>query len=206
MSQFDEELHAFYDARILTLAKIKTRTLGADALVLAALNVLVYAQMEGGVKELSSRTIKDVNRRKLPLGVLSPSLLRWRNSEDISRFKATVTFDTITDTAPFLTPLAHVVPVKGINRLAEFNQMNWISVSKIYKGLKLDLSQVELLKDGIDELVSTRNETAHRGKLPGVALHFLEKQTRGNVALVENVLTDLTLQLLSFFGKKLHLR
>ena len=84
-----------------TLGKIKARSLGADVLTLTALKVLVYAQLEGGIKDLASCVVRHVNNRRMSVGDINPRLLLWRNAEDIRRFKSMVTFQMIAAPSPF---------------------------------------------------------------------------------------------------------
>jgi hypothetical protein len=206
MPQFEDDVSGYYDSRITTLARIKVRSLGADTLVLSAMTVLAYAQLEGGVKDLSACVIKNVNRRKLEWGEITPRLLKWRNQEELVRFRSVVDFDMICATSPFEQLLKKRVQVRPINRVREFNQMNWGALRTVYEGFGLDSGSVERLAAKIDALVGSRNEAAHRGVLPMTAAALLEGQVRENVRVVEDVLTDLTIQLLTFFTNKLHMR
>lgn len=83
MATFKDRIFEYCDTRVSTLGKIKTRSLGADVLTLTALKVLVYAQLEGGIKDLASCVIRDLNNRRMPLSDINPRLLQWRNAEDI---------------------------------------------------------------------------------------------------------------------------
>lgn len=206
MSQFEHIVNGYYDARIGTLARIKSRSLGADTLVLSALTVLAYAQLEGGVKEISACVIKHVNRRKLEWGEIAPRLLKWRNQEDLARFRSAVDFDMIAATSPFSELLKRRAQVRPINRSRDLNQMSWAALKTVYKGFGLDCTSIERSAANIDSLVGARNEAAHHGVMPMTATALLEHQVRENVSIVEDVLTDLTLQLLAFFENGLHRR
>jgi hypothetical protein len=206
MPSFDQDVHAFWDSRTETLAKIKSRSLGADALTLTALNVLIYAQLEGGIKELTSLTIREVNSLQVPLGRVAPCLLAWRNAPEIDRLRKAITFDNVTHHAPLSTELARTIVIRDLSVSSEFNQMNPRSLVKIYSGFHLDQTDLKKTLGRIETLVSARNEAAHNGVLPPLALSLLEQQTRGYVATVEVILTDVSLQLLTLFSKGLHLR
>jgi len=206
MPQFEDFISENYDSRISTLARIKARSLGADTLVLSALTVLAYAQLEGGVKDASACVIKHVNARNMELGEIAPKLLAWRNQDEIARFRLMVDFDMIGTTSPFAPALKRRVKVKAINRRHELNQMSWAALKRLYDGFGLDLAFVERSAARIDELVDARNEAAHHGVMPKTAAALLENQVRQNVLTVENVLTDLSLQLLTFFSNRMHRR
>ena len=206
MPTFADRIHSYFDLRISTLGRIKSRTLGADSLTLTALNVLVYAQLEGGVKDLASCVVRDLNIRHLPMGDIKPDLIQWRNPSEINRFRSMVDFHMIATPAPFAPALAKRVKVRGIDRRNELNQMSWDAIRRVYKGLSLDFSEVELLAARIDQIVDDRNEAAHYGLLPSVAATFMEKHVRDNAMVVENVLTDFSLRILPFFSDRLHMR
>jgi hypothetical protein len=203
MPQFEDAVSAYYDSRISTLARIKTRSLGADVLVLSALRVLVYAQLEGGVKDVSACVIKHVNARNMELGEIAPKLLKWRNQEEIVRFRSIVDFDMIGENSPFATVLKKRVKVKAINRRRELNQMSWAALKRVYDGFGLDCTRVERSAAVIDDLVDARNEVAHHGLMPKA---LLENHVREDVLTAEDVLTDFSLQLLSFFSNRMHRR
>jgi hypothetical protein len=206
MSQFENIVNGYYDARISALARIKSRSLGADTLVLSALTVLAYAQLEGGVKEISACVIKHVNRQKLEWGEIAPRLLNWRNLEDLARFRSAVDFDMIGATSPFFPLLKRRAQIRPINRRRELNQMSWAALKTVYRGFGLDCTNIERSAANIDSLVDARNEAAHHGVMPLIANALLEHQVRENASIVEDVLTDLSLQLLAFFENRLHRR
>jgi hypothetical protein len=206
MATFEDRIQDNLDARISTLGKVKIRSLGADSLTLAALNVLVYAQLEGGVKDLAACVLRDVNARGMALGTIKPGLLEWRNPDAIDRFRSMVNFDMVALPSPFNPILGKRIKVRGINRKFELNQMSWKAMKRVYSGLGLDYTYIEKSKAQIDDLVDYRNTAAHYGVLPPVATALLERQVRENVVIVENVLTDLSIQLLPFFSNGLHMR
>jgi RiboL-PSP-HEPN len=206
MPQFENVISSYLDARVSTLARIKTRSLGADTLVLSALTVLVYAQLEGGVKDISGCVIKHVNARNMELGEIAPQLLKWRNKEEIDRLKAMVDFDMIGEPSPFSTGLRRRVKVLPINRHRELNQMGSAAIKRVYEGFGLDDTFVQRSATKIDGLVGARNAAAHHGSVPMTAAVLLEGQVRENLLVVENVLFDLCIQLVTFFSNRKHLR
>lgn len=206
MPLFEDTISSYYDSRITTLARIKTRSLGADTLVLSALNVLAYAQLEGGIKEATSCVIKHINRRNMEVGEIAPRLLKWRNQEEIARFRSLVDFDMIGNTAPFAAALKRKVKINTINRRRELNQMSWANLRTIYDGLGLNRINVYRAAAAIDGLVDVRNEVAHHGVMPPIAATLMEAQVRNNVQMVEDILTDFSLQLLAFFSARMHVR
>jgi hypothetical protein len=206
MATFEGRIQDHLDARISTLGKVKLRSLGADSLTLAALNVLVYAQLEGGVKDLAACVLRDVNARGMALGTIKPGLLKWRNPDELDRFRSMLNFDMVALPSPFNPILGKRIKVRGINRKVELNQMSWKAMKQVYSGLGLDYAYIEKSKAQIDDLVDYRNIAAHHGVLPPVATAFLERQVRENVVVVENVLIDLSIQLLPFFTNRLHMR
>jgi hypothetical protein len=206
MPTFEETILDHFDLRASTLGGIKARSIGADALTLTALNVLVYAQLEGGIKDLATCVLRDLNRRALTLGEIKPGLLQWRNPSEINRFRAIVDFNMVTTPQPFASALGRRAKIAGINRLSELNQMRWKAVRAVYRGLGIDHRDIELLKAKIDQMVDDRNEAAHYGVLPTIGTANLEHHVRDNVRVVENVLTDLSLRILPFFSDRLHLR
>jgi hypothetical protein len=206
MAQFENEISAHFDARIGTLASIKARSLGADTLVLSALTVLAYAQLEGGVKDLCACLIKHVNARNMAMGEIAPSLLKWRNRDDIRRLRSIVNFDMVGSTSPFASVLQKKATVNPINRRREFNQMGWNSMRKIYDGFGLDSKRIEPSATKINDLRDARNQTAHHGLPPQIAAALLEAQVRDQVSTVEDILTDLSVRALTFFRDKLHRR
>lgn len=206
MAQFEDVINSCYDARTGTLARIKARSLGADTLSLSALTVLAYAQLEGGVKDISACVIKHVNARNMEMGEVAPRLLKWRNQEELARLKSAVDFDMIGTSSPFAALLKKRVRIRPINRHREFNQMSWAALKAVYDGFGLDRTTVERSAASIDDLVDARNEAAHHGSMPKTAAALLEKQVRANVLTVENVLTDLSLQLLDCFSNQMHRR
>jgi hypothetical protein len=121
MATFETRICNYCDTRVSTLGKIKARSLGADVLTLTALKVLVYAQLEGGIKDLASCVLRDLNNRGMPVGDINPRLLQWRNAEDIRRFKSMVTFEMIAAPSPFGPALGKRLRVNGINRKSELN-------------------------------------------------------------------------------------
>jgi hypothetical protein len=206
MPPFEDRVHGHFDERMTTLGKIKSRSLGADSLTLTALNVLVYAQLQGGIKDLASCVLRDLNLRHMSAGEIKPDILKWRNPEDIGRFKAMVDFDMIANASPFASALSRRIRVRGINRRAELNQMSWEAVARIYRGLGLDPGGIEHLRTRIDEIVDDRNAAAHHGALLGVAVALMERHVRDNVFAVETVLTHFSLQVLPFFANRQHER
>jgi hypothetical protein len=84
--------------------------------------------------------------------------------------------------------------------------MSWAALKTVYEGFGLDCKTIERFAAKIDSLVGARNEAAHHGVMPMTAANLLEGQVRDNVLVVEDVLTDLTLQLLTFFPDRLHMR
>ena len=203
---FQEDVHHYWDERNGTLAKILARSIDADTLTLMALTVLTYAQLEGGVKDLTAIVIRHVNQRKLQIGEINPSLLEWRGEGELQRFKSKVSFDLIASPYPFKDLLKRTIKIKGINRQYELNQMSWATLNRVYVGFGLDPSHVQAHSSQIDDLVKTRNQTAHHGVTPPIARTLMETQLRSDIQMVGFVLTDLSLQLLSFFSGKLHLR
>ena len=206
MPTFEESIHNHFDARISTLGRIKARSLGADSLTLTALNVLVYAQLEGGMKDLASCVLRDLNRRPMQLGDIKPEILQWRNPNEINRLKSMVDFKMITMAYPFASFLEKRLKIVAINRRTELNQMSWEAIRRVYGGFGLDCSEIEYCKTKIDQIVDDRNEAAHHGVAPGIAAAFMEKHVRDNVGVVENVLIHFSLQLLPFFTNRLHIR
>jgi hypothetical protein len=206
MATFQDRIFNYCDARVSTLGKIKARSLGADLLTLTALKVLVYAQLEGGIKDLASCVLRDLNNRRMPVGDINPRLLQWRNAEDIRQFKSMVTFEMVAAPAPFAQALGKRLKVNGINRKSELNQMDWEAIRKVYDGLGLDRRSVEKLRAQITLVVEDRNDAAHYGVLPTLGPRLMEKQVRENVDVVEDVLTDFSVQLLPFFASNLHRR
>jgi len=206
MANFEERIFDYCDTRVSTLAKIKTRSLGADVLTLTALKVLVYAQLEGGIKDLASCVLRDLNNRRMFVGEINPRLLQWRNSEDIRQFKSMVTFEMIAAPSPFGPALGKRLKVKAISRKSELNQMDWRAIKEVYNGLGLDHSSVERLRGQITLIVEDRNDAAHYGVLPTVGKVILERHVRENADIVEHVLTDFSVQLLPFFANNLHRR
>jgi hypothetical protein len=206
MPPFEERIQSHLDERTRTLGRIKSRSVGADSLTLTALSVLVYAQLEGGIKDLAACVLKDVNLRRLPVGDIKPDLLRWRNPDEINRFRAMVDFDMIAVPSPFAPALGRRFRVSGINRRTELNQMSWDAIRRVYSGFGLDHAEIDKLRTKIDQIVEDRNEAAHHGVLPSTAATYMEQQVREKVGVVENVLTDFCLQVLPFFANHLHMR
>jgi hypothetical protein len=206
MANFENRVCNYCDTRVSTLGKIKARSLGADVLTLTALKVLVYAQLEGGIKDLASCVLRDLNNRRMPVGDINPRLLQWRNAEDIRQFKSMVTFEMIATPSPFGQALGKRLRVNGINRKSELNQMDWEAIRKVYNGLGLDHSSVEKLRGKITLIVEDRNDAAHYGVLPTLGTTLMERQVRENAGVVEDVLTDFSVQLLPFFASNLHRR
>lgn len=206
MPIYEEKIQSHLDERIATLGRIKSRSLGADSLTLTALNVLVYAQLEGGIKDIAGCVLHDLNLRRPPFGDIKPALLSWRNPNEIQHLKALVDFTMIAMPSPFSCVLSRRFRVNGINRRNELNQMSWDAIKRVYAGLGLDDSQVKKLKARIEEIVGDRNEAAHHGVLPNTSARQMEQHVRANVEVVENVLTDFSLQVLPFFSGKMHLR
>jgi hypothetical protein len=206
MPAYEDSIHRYYDERTGTLALIKSRSLGADVITLTALNVLVYAQLEGGIKGLASIVIRDPNARKLELGRIAPSILKWRNPYEVDRFKAMVNFDMITNPTPFANALTRRAEINGINRRSELNQMSWKAVQGVYRGFGLSDQNVSQFATNIDDLVETRNAAAHHGLPKKLASALMEVQLRDDVTMVGNVLTDASLQFLQYFSTKKHLR
>lgn len=206
MPTFEEKVHGQFDIRTRTLGGIKARSLGADVLTLAALNVLVYAQLEGGIKDLAQCALHDLNSRRLPLGHLSPRLLRWRNSDQLERLKAMVDFDMVAQPSPFSSALGQRFKIRPVNRRREMNQMGWDTIRRVYRGFGLDSAEIDKLRPRITEIVVERNDAAHHGLLPAVLANRMEQRVRDNATVVENVLTDFSLKLLPFFSTNLHLR
>jgi hypothetical protein len=206
MPTFQDRIHSYFDSRVSTLGRIKSRSLGADSLTLTALNVLVYAQLEGGIKDLVSCVLRDLNIRHPPMGEIKPDIVQWRNPDEINRFKAMVDFHMIAKPAPFSAALTKRFRVRGINRRSELNQMSWDAIRRVYKGLGLDYSGVQLFGAKIDQIVNDRNEAAHHGTLPSIAATYMEQQVRDNAMVVEKVLTDFSLRILPFFEDRLHTR
>jgi hypothetical protein len=196
----------YCETRVSTLAKTKTKSLGADLLTLTALKVLVYAQLEGGIKDLASCVLRDLNNRRMLVGEINPKLLQWRNAEDIRQFKSMVTFQMIAALAPFGQALGTRLKVNGINRKSELNQMDWEAIRKVYTGFGLDYGSVEKLRGQITLIVQDRNDAAHYGVLPTLGPTLMERQVRENAGIVEDVLTDSSLRLLPFFASNLHRR
>jgi hypothetical protein len=206
MPIFEDSIHDHFDARIQTLGKVKARSVGADSLTLAALNVLVYAQLEGGVKDLASCVLRNVNIRRMPLGDIKPELLQWRNPRAIDRFRSMVDFQMVAKPSPFAPMLVRQFKVRAIDRRHELNQMSWGAIKQIYSGFGLDHTNIDKSRAEIDQLVDDRNSVAHHGVLPTIAATLMEKHIRDNVMIVENVLTDFSIQLLPFFTNRLHMR
>jgi hypothetical protein len=206
MATFEDRIFNYCDTRVSTLGKIKARSLGADLLTLTALKVLVYAQLEGGIKDLASCVLRDLNNRRMVVSEINPRLLQWRNAEDIRHFKSMVTFEMIAAPAPFGEALSERLRVRGINRKSELNQMDWETIKKVYDGLGLDHGFVAKLRGQITLIVEDRNDAAHYGVLPTLGTMLMERQVRENVDTVEFVLTDFSVQLLPFFVSNLHRR
>ncbi len=206
MATFEDRVFAYFDTRVNTLGKIKTRSLGADTLTLTAMKVLVYAQLEGGVKDLASCVLRDLNNRRMTVGDINPRLLQWRNPEDIRSFRSMVTFEMIAKPSPFEGALGKHLKVRGINRKTEFIQMDWDALRRVYGGLGLDHRSVEKLRGQITQIVDERNTAARYGVLPPLGSTLMEKQVRENADIVEHVLTDFSIQLLPFFENGLHRR
>ena len=206
MALFEKGLSVHLDSRISTLAQIKARSLGADTLVLSSLTVLAYAQLEGGVKDLSVCAISHLNRRNLELGELAPNILNWRNRDELDRLRSKVDFDMIGAPTPFGGELKRQVSVKQIQKRYELNQMDWPALKEVYAGFGLDPSGIERFAGTIDGLVEARNEAAHNGTPPKTAAALMEGQLRDSVGIVEHVLYDISYRLLTFFSDQLHLR
>ena len=206
MGHFEYALTQRLDERIRTLGTIKTRSIGADTLTLTAFRVLVYAQLEGGVKEFVSLVIKHINAKSLQVGELAPHLLQWRNPDYLSKFRAAVNFYTVSLTFPFANLPAKKIKITPLNRRRELNQMGWENLQQVYLGLGLNQTSVKQSAAAIDELVQARNLAAHHGNVPDLERGLLETQVRDEVNIVENVLIDFALQLLPFFSSHMHRR
>jgi hypothetical protein len=206
MPPFEEKIQNHLDDRARTLARIKTRSVDADTLTLTALSVLVYAQLEGGVKDLASCVLEDLNSLRPRLGNIRPRLLSWRNPEHVDELKKAVDFEVMALSFPFGGLLTAPFQLKPINRRYEMNRMDWKAIGTVYTGLGLDHGEIDKLKAKIDQIVEDRNEVAHYGTLPTIAASYMEQQVREKVDVVENVLTDLCLQLLPFFTDRMHTR
>ena len=206
MPSFEERLENLLDDRARTLARIKARSVGADSLTLTALSVLVYAQLEGGIKDLASCVLKDLNLLRPRIGTIKPKLLTWRNPEHIETFKKKVDFEMIAMPSPFASTLAVPFQLKPINRRYEMNQMDWRAIGAVYTGLGLNHTEIDKLRAKIDEIVEDRNQAAHHGVLPATVASDVEREVRKKVDVVENVLVDFCLQLLPFFTNRMHLR
>lgn len=206
MATFEDRICGYCDTRVSTLGKIKARSLGADLLTLTALKVLVYAQLEGGVKDLASCVLRDLNNRHISVGDINPGLLKWRNAEDIRQFQSMVTFEMIAAPSPFGKALTRPLKVRAINRKSELNQMDWEAIRRIYQGLGLDHGSVQKWRGQITQIVEDRNDAAHYGVLPSLGATLMESQVRVNAGIVEDVLTDFSVQLLPFFANGLHKR
>jgi hypothetical protein len=206
MATFEQSIHTHFDERVETLGSIKARSLGADLLTLTSLNVFVYGQLEGGMKDLASCFLRHLNKRNLSYGQLKPSILDWRNGSEIEVFRRAVNFGMIADNSPFSAVLAKPVKVRHISRLHELNQMRWSAIEGIYCGLGLSTGDIISSKSLIEQLVDERNNAAHHGSIPPVAATMLERQLRQNVEVVETVLTDFSLKLLPYFKDRLHCR
>jgi RiboL-PSP-HEPN len=206
MVSYAERIGDYCDTRVSTLGRIKARSLGADALTLTALKVLVYSQLEGGIKDLASCVLRDVNNRRLTTGDINPKLLQWRNANEIQVFKSMVTFEMVAAISPFGHALNKRVKVRGINRKSEMNQMGWETIRKVYDGLGLDHSFVGTLRNEISDIVEDRNHAAHYGVVPPFGTTMMEKQVRENANVVEKVLTDFGIRLLPFFEQNMHRR
>jgi hypothetical protein len=137
---------------------------------------------------------------------ISPRLLTWRNREDLTRFKAVVDFEMIGGLSPFASLLNKRAQVRPINRRRELNQMTWSAIEAVYVGFGLNAKEIGQAAASIDSLVDARNHAAHRGVLPNATAKIIERQVREHVAVVENVLTDLALQLFTYFNNRLHRR
>jgi hypothetical protein len=101
---------------------------------------------------------------------------------------------------PFDAILSKRVKVTAINRKREMNQMSWQTLKIMYAGLGLDYLSIEHVASEVGDLVSAGNAAAHDRIMPTVAAGLLESQLRTNVAVVENVLTDLSVKLLDYFN------
>ena len=203
---FPEEIQGLLDSRVETLGRIKVRSLGADSLTLTALNVLVYAQLEGGVKDLSARLVRRLNAYNLTFANINPKLLEWRNGKELERFRKTISFSNISSANPFAPLLAEKAKVRPINRRFEFNQMHWEELTSIYSGLGLTVAQIARSRQDISALVEMRNDAAHHGVPSKMAAKLLGELVRQHALAVGTVLTDFSLQLLVFFENKLHRR
>jgi hypothetical protein len=107
---------------------------------------------------------------------------------------------------PFAPLIKKRAQIRPINRRSELNQMTWSALRAVYGGFGLDPKDVEQSAANIDSLVDARNDAAHRGVMPITSAHILEQQVREHVSIVENVLTDLALQVLAYFNNNLHRR
>ena len=204
---FEAEIQNLYDERVAILGKIKHRSLGGlDVLTLTALNVLTYAQMEGGIKDIAACTIRNINARHMLLGEISPALLDWRNADELDRLKSAVNFKMAGNQDPFATVLARKVKIRGIHRQREMNQMNSVTLRRVYRGFGISPSGIEIHAAAIDGLVEARNSAAHYGLPSPLANHLLEVQLRDYVKTAEFVLTDFSISLLPYFSVKMHRR
>jgi hypothetical protein len=206
MSAFEEVIHTLYDDRIRILAQIKARSLGADRLTLMALGVLVYAQLEGGIKGVASVAIRHINARNIEIGRLAPKLLEWRNPDDLARFKTAVYFEIIASPSPFEELLLRQTKVRPIDIRYELNQMSWNTLKMVYGGFSITTDDINKYAVEVDDLVNARNDAAHSGLPNNESSTTLEGQLRGKVTVVEAILTDFGLQMLSLFENNLHLR
>jgi len=204
---FEDEIQNLYDERVAILGRIKSRSLGGlDVLSLTALNVLTYAQMEGGIKDLAALTIRNTNARHMPLGEISPALLEWRSADELDRFKSAVNFKMVGDPNPFAAALARKVKIRGIHRHREMNQMNSVTIKKVYRGFGISSTGIESSAAAIDGLVEARNTAAHYGLPSPSASNLLELQLRDHVKTAEFVLTDFAINLIPYFSTKMHRR
>lgn len=204
---FERDIQDLYDERIAIFGKIKHRSLGAlDVLSLTAFNVLAYAQMEGGIKDLAACTIRHTNARNMLLGEISPALLEWRSADELDRLKAAVNFKMVGNQDPFATVLARKVKIRGIHRHREMNQMNSATIKRVYRGFGISTSDIEVHASNIDELVEARNAAAHYGLPSPLAAGLLAVQLRGYLQTAEFVLTDFAIKLIPYFAMKMHKR
>jgi hypothetical protein len=206
MGHHDQAVQQLHDERISTLARIKARSVDADVLTLTALRVLIYAQLEGGIKEQVALLLKLLNRFHLQIRELPPSLLKWRNPDDLNRFRAAVAFESLTEQFPFGDLPSKRVRIRPLNRTKEFNQMNSESLQCIYAGLGLRSVAIEAKWSAVDELVTARNDAAHHGLMPKNASALFEGQVRDDASMVELILTDIAVQSVTFFSSGLHRR
>jgi hypothetical protein len=200
---FLEPIIDSYDERVGLLGRVKVRSLNADDLHLACYHVLVYAQLEGFVKDVVGQLVDYLNKKKSPRMALTAEILRDRTEAAEDELRALLSLDTYADIEDRVrTFMQSSCEIKPLQTKYELNQMNGDTIEKVYRWFGWSTASVSVQILTANDLITVRNSVAHHGRLTKLGTQSSRNELMRSIIAVSLIMGDIGEHALNYILKE----